>query len=136
MNNTQKGITAATIGGAVLAEEIIGGIGVTMLGGAIGIPAAAIVAVGGAVALACTLGNDTDDDSKSVSVQSDSGELSSFFLSKDSTTYKFSVNITKGWGQTSRKLTNNIWCDFKYYSSLQELRDYYKSLLDQGFRPA
>lgn len=57
---TRKQVIApTTLGGVLAAHSLIGGIGIAAFGGAVGIPASAIVAVGGAVAYLCA----TDDES-------------------------------------------------------------------------
>lgn len=134
INSNQKAIGAATIGGALLVEEVIGGIGISMLGGAIGIPAAAIVVAGGAIALACGLGSDDESDTPEPEAKS---EMTTHLLVKPGITHKFLVNQDKGWGQTClRTASSSDWSNYQYFSTLGELRDYYKSLLQKGYKPA
>jgi len=135
INGNQKTIAAATLGGALLVEEVIGGIGISMLGGAIGIPAAAIVVAGGAIALACGLGSDDESDTPSTPVTTSS--LTTHLLVKPGVTHKFSVNQDRGWGQTCLKTASSPdWTNYRYFSTLGELRDFYKSLLQKGYKPA
>ena len=133
INGNQKAIGAATLGTAVLVEEVIGGIGISMLGTAIGIPAAAIVVAGGAIALACGLGSDDKSDTP----KTPSTPLTSYLLVKSGVTHKFSVNKDRGWGQTCLKTASSPdWTNYRYFSTLGELRDFYKSLLQKGYKPA
>jgi len=135
MNNTQK-VVATTGGLAVLAETFIGGIGVTMLGGAVGIPAAGIVAVAGGLALLCMDNEDDKSKTKSDTPAPSSG-LTIHTLVKSGITHKFSVNMDRGWGQTCLKTVSSPdWTNYRYFSSLEELREFYKSLLQKGYKPA
>jgi hypothetical protein len=138
MNKTQKAVVG-TAGLAVLAETFIGGIGVTMLGGAIGIPAAGIVAVAGGIALLCM--DDDDEEADDESDTSDSpqapSELTTYLLVKSGITHKISVNQNRGWGQTClQTVSSPDWTNYRYFSTLGELRDFYKSLLQKGYKPA
>ena len=135
MNKTQKTVVG-TAGLAVLAETFIGGIGVTMLGGAIGIPAAGIVAVAGGVALLCMKDDEEETDGETDSPKT-SSELTTYTLVKAGITHKFSVNSHRGWGQTCLKTSSSPdWTNYRYFSNLRELRDFYKSLLEKGYKPA
>ena len=133
MNKTQKTVVG-TAGLAVLAETFIGGIGVTMLGGAVGIPAAGIVAAAGLATLFFTEDEKADDTSDT---PNPNNGLTSHTLVLNGITHKFSVNKDRGWGQTCLKTVSSPnWTNYRYFSSLDELRDFYKSLLQKGFKPA
>ena len=133
MNKTQKTVVG-TAGLAVLAETFIGGIGVTMLGGAVGIPAAGIVAAAGLATLFFTEDEKADDTSDTPKPNSG---LTSYTLVLNGITHKFSVNKDRGWGQTCLKTASSPnWTNYRYFSSLDELRDVYKSLLQKGYKPA
>ena len=133
MNKTQKTVVG-TAGLAVLAETFIGGIGVTMLGGAVGIPAAGIVAAAGLATLFFTEDEKADDTSDTPKPNSG---LTSYTLVLNGITHKFSVNKDRGWGQTCLKTVSSPnWTNYRYFSSLDELRDVYKSLLQKGYKPA
>ena len=134
MNNKQAKIAATTAVSTLGAEALIGGLGVGLLGTAVAVPASLVVATVGTLAFFAA----GDDAPKSVSTPpSPNTGMTVYFLKKGMQTYKFSVNQSRGWGQTCWNLFHHgRYNDYKYYSTLDELRDFYKSLLANGWKPA
>ena len=120
MNKTQK-VVAGTAVAALTADTLIGGIGVTMLGGAIGIPAAALAVVAGAVVL-CMPDKDATKDSTETHV-----------LVKDHITCSFYINHTDSTGTVYTKQPGMFMAHSVDHDNLQSLRDCYKELLGRGF---
>lgn len=127
MNNKQATI-AATTGAATLgAEVLVGGLGIGLLGTAVAVPASLVVATVGTIAFFAA-----GDDAQQSSVRH-------HYLSNDEMTYKFTVEKSGTWGNTCHKSTFDT--DYKagtyvFYSNVQNMRDFYKSLLNQGYQPA
>ena len=129
MNSGQT--AAATLGGAILAENIIGGIGIGMLGTAFGIPAAAVVgAVGGAITVNKLI-------EENFPPESTADRANIYWLRKDSTIVRFRVHSVSEQGSYSMKdLTDeNALFDKVHYHPVDKLRLYYKNFLDNGYRP-
>lgn len=122
MNKTQKTV-AGTAGLAVLAETFIGGIGITMLGGAVGIPASLVVAAAGGAALLFT---EEDDDT--------SDKCETFRLIKGNDIMSYFINHTQ---QTGVVYSGRIrWCakDVIELHSLEAMREAYKMALTSGYK--
>ena len=135
MNSGQT--AAATLGGAVLAESLIGGIGIGMLGTAVGIPAAAVVATVGGIA---TASKGLEEQMPNIRAWANN-RASVYWLKKDATTILFRVNarvdddaFNKG-SHTIRFRNNRLTDDKETYVPIKELRAIYKSYLDQGYKP-
>ena len=134
MNNKQAKIAAGTVVSTIGAETLIGGLGIGLLGTAVAVPASLVVATVGTIAFFAA----GDDAPKSVTTTaSPNTGMTVYLLKKGMQTYKFSVNQSRGWGQTCHQLAAHFkFADYQYYSTLGELRDFYKSLLNKGFKPA
>ena len=134
MNDKQAKIAAGTAVGTIGAEALIGGLGIGLLGTAVAVPASLVVATVGTIAFFAA--GDDAPESVSPAPSSNTG-MTVYLLKKGMQTYKFSVNQSRGWGQTCWNLfPNGRYDDYKYYSTLGELRDFYKSLLNKGYQPA
>ena len=120
---------AGTVLGTLAADQLIGGIGISMLGGAIGIPAAAVIGLGGLAAVA-TMGNDSDKGTTSTS-------MSEFTLFNGTRAYRFTVS-SKGWGSSyyTYGLDSTYRFGEKFFSNLEDMRELYRSLKKQGFKPS
>ena len=134
MNNKQAKIAATTAVSTLGAEALIGGLGIGLLGTAVAVPASIVVATVGTIAFFAA----GDDAPKSVTTPpSPNTGMTVYLLKKGMHTYKFSINQSRGWGQTCHQLASHLkFADYKYYSNLSELRNLYKSLLNKGFKPA
>ena len=134
MNDKQTKIAVGTAVGTVGAEALIGGLGIGLLGTAVAVPASLVVATVGTIAFFAA----GDDAPETVTTPpSPNTGMTVYLLKKGMQTYKFSVNQSRGWGQTSWNLFDHgRYNDYKYYNSLSELRDFYKSLLNKGWKPA
>ena len=134
MNNKQAKIAAISLPATFGAEVLVGGLGIGLLGTAVAVPASAVVATVGFIAYLAA----GDDAPKSVTTPpSPNTGMTVYLLKKGMQTYKFSVNQSRGWGQTCWNLfQHGRYDDYKYYSTLGELRDFYKSLLNKGWKPA
>ncbi len=131
MNSGQT--AAATIGGAIAAESLIGGIGLAIGGTAIGIPAAAVVATVGGVATAAKLLEEQMPRLRAWA----NDRPSIYWLKKDGTTILFRTNSGQN-GQGDYRVRfrdNRLTDDRETYVSIEELRVIYKAYLTQGFRP-
>ena len=127
---------AGTVLGTLAADQLIGGIGISMLGGAIGIPAAAVIGLGGLAAVA-TMGNDSDKGTSLPDNWKDSTSLSRFTLFNGTRAYRFTVS-SKGWGSSyyTYGLDSTYRFGEKFFSNLEDMRELYRSLKKQGFKPA
>jgi len=134
MNDKQAKIAATTGVATFGAEVLVGGLGVGLLGTAVAVPASLVVATVGTIAFFAA----GDDAPKTVKTPpSPNTGMTVHLLKKGMHTYKFSVNQSRGWGQTCHQLGAHFkFADYKYYSTIDELRDFYKSLLSKGFKPA
>lgn len=129
MNSTQTGLL--TIGGMAGAQLLIGGIGIGMLGTAVGVPAAAIVGTVGGTATTAKLYDENKDSIKAWA----SNRPSIYWLKKDSITIRFRIYPNSFKGTYAISLSENNGFNDAIGSSVDDLRTIYKSYLKQGFKP-
>ena len=129
MNSGQT--AAATFGGALLADGIIGGMGLAVMGTAISVPAAAVVATIGGVATAVKLIDEHTNPAtpaKNVPTQT----YKTFILQKNGFTYNF--HVSKEYGYYTYKEHGGSISDKVYVWNIADLRDHYADLLRRGFK--
>ena len=126
MNSGQT--AAATFGGALLAESLVGGIGIGMLGTAFGIPAAAVVAAVGGTATALKLIQE-NNESKPIK----GSDFKNYYLEKEGTLYQFCIRKTGDWGYYHVKAPNQPWSKKYYHFDMTKLRTAYAVCLRDGY---
>lgn len=127
MNSGQT--AAATFGGAVLAESLIGGIGIGMLGTAVGIPAAAVVAAVGGTATAVKLIEEHKNGLPRLKFMADMDDK--FILRKGDIDVIFSVSKCKQHCAYYYKTKHAS--QPKERVTLQQLRNVYSQMLRSGY---
>lgn len=130
MNSGQTAV--ATLGGAVAAESLIGGIGLAIGGTAVGIPAAAVVLTVGGVATAAKLLEEKMPKLRAWSAT----KRTAYWLKKDDVVILFGVNPGSQIGDYRVRYRNGVMTnDVPTYRFVSVLREVYKDYLSQGFKP-
>lgn len=130
MNSGQTAV--ATLGGAIAAESLIGGIGLAIGGTAIGIPAAAVVATVGGVATAAKLLEEQMPKIRAFAAT----KRSAYWLKKDDIVILFGINPGSQIGDYRVRYRNGVMTnDVPTYRFVNVLREVYKDYLNQGFKP-
>ena len=128
MNSKQTAF--ATVIGAAAAESLIGGIGIGMLGTAVGVPAAAVVATVGGTVAAVKAVNENKPRIKAWAA--DLPKV--YFLKKGDTTVRFRVHPVSQKGSYAFRYNDNDGFCREYHYSAEVLRQVYKNFLNEGFK--
>lgn len=129
MNNKQAKIAATTAVGTLGAEALVGGLGIGLLGTAVAVPAAAVVATVGTIAFFAA----SDDVRKPVSKVTPKV----YSITKGNVTYRFTPDPSTNTGKSYFVIKGKPFAlGHTEYTTIQEMRDYYKNLLTLGFKSA